>query len=281
MPTRPRILCTLAGALALAAGPAALAQAHITTTSDSAVAGAYAVVKVGVPHGCDGSSTIAIAIQIPEGINSVTPTRNAFYDVKKVMEKLDAPITDGHGNELSERVAQIVYTAKTPLPDGERDAFELSMKLPDDAGDTTLYFPTVQTCEKGESPWIEIPAEGKDPHDLELPAPSLAVSPAAETDDHGDHAHAATPSAGETHQGHDSGSTSDPAHADHDPGATSEPAHADHDPGATSGTEHADHEAATGVQTSGEPIGIAAIIVGSLGLLAGLLAFVTRRPRGR
>ena len=67
MPTRPRFLCTLAGALALAAGPAALAQAHITTTSDSAVAGAYAVVKVGVPHGCDGSSTTAIAIQIPRG----------------------------------------------------------------------------------------------------------------------------------------------------------------------------------------------------------------------
>ena len=77
-----------------------------------------------VPHGCDGSATTKVAIQIPEDILAVTPTRNPYYDVAKKIEKLAEPVTDAHGNEVTERVASVEYTAKTPLPDGERDAFE-------------------------------------------------------------------------------------------------------------------------------------------------------------
>ena len=39
----------------------------------------------------------------------------------------------------------------------------------------TLYFPTIQTCESGETAWIEIPAEGQDPEELESPAPGVEV----------------------------------------------------------------------------------------------------------
>lgn len=169
------------GALALSIGGAAAAQAHVTVSPDTAEAGSYAVLSFSVPHGCDGSATTEVAIRIPDGINAVTPTRNGFYSVEKVAEALDEPIADSHGNEITERVAEIVYTATTPLPADQRDVFELSLRLPEDAAGSTLYFPAVQTCETGESAWVQIPAEGQDPHELELPAPALAVVAAGES----------------------------------------------------------------------------------------------------
>lgn len=192
-PTRRRAAVGIA-ALTTAAGlvllGASAASAHVTVSSTTAEAGAYTVLTVSVPHGCDGSATTRVAIDIPEGINAVTPTRNAFYEVEKVMEALPEPITDAHGNELTERVGQVVYTAITPLPADQRDTFELSLRLPEDAAGTTLYFPTVQTCEQGESAWIEIPAEGQDADELALPSPSVAVVAAA-ADAHGGHDHTA------------------------------------------------------------------------------------------
>lgn len=178
--SRKRTLATVSaaafGTLALTLGGAVAAQAHVGVTTDSTEAGAYTIATVSVPHACDVSPTTRVAIQIPEGINAVVPTRNAFYTVETVEETLETPLTDGHGNEVTERIAEVVYTATTPLPAGQRDAFELSLQLPEDAAGTTLFFPTVQTCEVGESAWVQIAAEGQDPHELEYPAPSINVT---------------------------------------------------------------------------------------------------------
>ena len=111
---------------------------------------------------------------MPESIPTVAPTMNAGWDVAKVMETLDAPIEGAHGEQITERVAEVVYTAKTPVPDGYRDTFVLSVTVPDTPGET-IYFPTIQTCEAGETAWIEIPAEGQDHDDLEAPAPSVEM----------------------------------------------------------------------------------------------------------
>ncbi|MDF1489837.1 YcnI family copper-binding membrane protein [Tessaracoccus caeni] len=173
------------GAVCLVAAGGSLAFAHVSAASSTNEPGSYALVTFSVPHACDGSPTTQVAIQIPEGINAVTPTRHALYDLEKVMETLEPPVADSHGNQVTERVAQVIYTAKTPLPDGQRDAFELSLELPED-GEQTLYFPTVQSCEQGESAWVEIPADGQDPHDLALPAPALELT-AASSD--GGHSH--------------------------------------------------------------------------------------------
>ena len=53
------------------------------------------------------------------------------------------------------------------------------MKLPDKPGET-LYFPTVQECEKGVHRWIEIPAAGKSRGDYKEPAPFLRLLPKAQ-----------------------------------------------------------------------------------------------------
>jgi hypothetical protein len=127
-----------------------------------------------------------------------------------IRSSLDEPITDAHGAEITERVSEVVYVAKTPLPEGYRDAFTLSLRVPDDAAGP-LYFPTGQICEEGESGWIEIPAAGQDPAELALPSPVVevvastgttgghddaaveTVDAAATDDDHDDETEAAAP----------------------------------------------------------------------------------------
>lgn len=168
------------GAIALTLGGAAAAQAHVGISTPTPEAGASVIATVSVPHGCGNSPTTKIAIQMPDGINSVTPTRNSFYDVEAVTETLDPAITDSHGNPITERISEVIYTANTPLPSPQRDAFELSLQLPDDAAGEALYFPVVQTCEEGESAWVQLPAEGQDPHELELPAPAITVVAASD-----------------------------------------------------------------------------------------------------
>ena len=64
------------------------AGAHVTITPEATAAGSFTVVTVSVPHGCEGSPTTKVAIQIPEDILAVTPTRNPYYDVAKKMQKL-------------------------------------------------------------------------------------------------------------------------------------------------------------------------------------------------
>ncbi|SEC64431.1 Uncharacterized protein YcnI [Nocardioides exalbidus] len=184
--TLARLGVLTAATSAIALSLVAPASAHVTATPSSSAAGAYTVVTFSVGHGCEGSPTTGIEIQVPESVLAVTPSRNPFYDVEKKMEQLADPITDSHGNEVTERVASIAYTATTPLPDGQRDWFELSLQVPDAEGET-LSFPTIQTCEKGETRWVEVPAEGQDADALESPAPAFEITAAsAEGDHHGD-----------------------------------------------------------------------------------------------
>ncbi|HWM73782.1 MAG TPA: YcnI family protein [Nocardioides sp.] len=181
--TLARLGATAGAAGLLTLGLAAPASAHVTVTPSDTAAGAFVVLTFSVPHGCEGSPTTGITIQVPEEILSVTPTRNPLYEVEKTMVQLDEPIEDSHGNSVTERVGEVSYTTRTPLPDGERDAFELSLQLPDAAGET-LNFPVIQACEKGQTDWVETPAEGQDPEELERPAPSVTITDAT-GDEHG------------------------------------------------------------------------------------------------
>ncbi|WP_083451493.1 YcnI family copper-binding membrane protein [Leucobacter celer] len=228
----------LLGAVALTLGGAASAHAHVGASPNTNEAGAYAVVTLSVPHGCDASPTTKVAIQIPDGINAVTPTRNSFYTVEKTMEQLDTPITDAHGNEVTERVAEVVYTASTPLPADQRDVFELSLQLPEEAAGSMLYFPAVQTCEEGELAWVQIPADGQDPHELELPAPGFEVV-AASGDSHG---------------------------------------HGDEASEANTG-EAAAHNEETAASNDQTPLVTTALVIGGLGLIAGVIALIRGRKQ--
>lgn len=170
-----------AGTLLALAVPAA-AQAHVTVTPGSTAAGSYAVLEFASGHGCDGSPTTSFTVDIPEQILSVTPTLESGWSVEKVMVALDEPVEGAHGDLVSERVGQVVYTAETPIPEGYRGTFEIQVLLPQDGEGERLEFPVLQTCVVGETAWDESPAaDGSEP---EHPAPAIEVT-AAEGEAHG------------------------------------------------------------------------------------------------
>jgi uncharacterized protein YcnI len=159
-----------AGLLALSAPLAA--SAHVDVDPSSTAAGSYSLLTFSLGHGCDGSATTGITIDIPDTITSVTPTVNPGWDV--------TPLTDG----------QVTYTALSPLADGLRTTFVLSLQIPEDAavGDT-LAFPVLQSCEVGETNWSEALVEGE--AEPAHPAPSLTVTEASDESGHGHGAAAA------------------------------------------------------------------------------------------
>ena len=95
---------------------AAPAAAHVSVSPSTAEAGATTVLQLGVNHGCGESATTALEVKVPGGVNSVTPTRTPFWEISSTVVQLDEPVADGHGNELTERVDTVVFTATEPLP---------------------------------------------------------------------------------------------------------------------------------------------------------------------
>lgn len=178
-----RTLLTAAGTAALLLAAAGGASAHVGVTPDKTAANSYALLTFGIPHGCEESGTTKVAITLPAELNDAQPTVNPNWTVEKVTEQLAEPRKLADGTSITKRTSQIVYTAKAPLAHDLRDALVLSMKLPDAAG-TTLYFPTLQTCEIGQTDWSEIAKDGQDPHSLKAPAPSITITAAAGTDNH-------------------------------------------------------------------------------------------------
>ena len=172
----------LAGGILALAAPLS-ASAHIDIDPSSAVAGSFTVLNFALPHGCAGSPTTAISIAIPESITNVTPTVNPLWTVAKTETPLATPITDDDGNSITTRIGGVEYTAITPMADGLRTTFDLSLMLPADAAGTILEFPVVQTCVTGSTVWDAhtAPGEAEPAH----PAPSIAVTAAVASDEHG------------------------------------------------------------------------------------------------
>jgi uncharacterized protein YcnI len=154
------------------------ASAHITLENREATIGSsYKAVFV-VPHGCAGSATIKIRVQIPEGVIGVKPMPKPGWTVEAIKGKYAADY-DFHGAKLSEGVKEVVWSGGK-LPDDNYDEFVISTFLTNSLKpNTTLYFPTLQECEQGVSRWIDIPAEGQESnaHESKWPAPGVKLMP--------------------------------------------------------------------------------------------------------
>ncbi|SJN32019.1 Conserved membrane protein in copper uptake, YcnI [Microbacterium esteraromaticum] len=133
-------------------------------------------------------------------------------------------------------VSTVTFTAVRPVPIDLRGAVSINFR-PAEKDIGPLVFPVSQICEEGSSEWVETAEEGQDPHDLDAPAPVVEVTAAA------DDAH-----------GHDTGAASDDAPSD---------------------TPAADHTAPAGDAASADDaVSPVPMIVGSAGLVAGLVALV-------
>ena len=166
----------LAAGLATTLVAAAAASAHITIAPPEAPADGYATLQLQVPHGCDGSPTKAIRVQIPESVPSVTPQVHPGWEVMTKDGPKDA--VELHGETVTRGVKEVVWTATDadPLPDDRLDLFGMSVKLPAGEAGDPVYFPTVAQCVKGEEAWIQIPQPGESEDELESPAPVVTLT---------------------------------------------------------------------------------------------------------
>jgi uncharacterized protein YcnI len=168
------------GVLVLDAGPAG---AHVSPDKTEVPAGGFTAITLTVPHGCEASPTRQVVVQVPEGINDVTPGILPGWDIEVATEPLPEPIESGEGEQITERESVVTFTAQAgnELPDGFRLGYTLGFQAPDTPGEY-LFFKTIQICAEGQTEWIEeYTGEGEEP---EHPSPVVEVV-AAEGDGHG------------------------------------------------------------------------------------------------
>jgi periplasmic copper chaperone A len=151
------------------------ASAHISLENRQATIGSSYKAVFAVPHGCAGSATVKIRVQIPEGVIAAKPMPKAGWNVEVIKGKYAADY-DYHGAKLSDGVKEVVWSGGK-LPDDNYDEFVISTFLTAALKpNTILYFPVVQECEQGISRWIDIPADGDaGAHDSKSPAPAVKL----------------------------------------------------------------------------------------------------------
>ena len=150
------------------------AYAHVTLEGRQAAIGTWYKAVFAVPHGCAGSATTKIRVQIPDGVIDVKPMPKPGWNVEVVKGKYAAPY-DFHGGKISEGAKEVVWSGGK-LADNNYDEFVISTYLTATLKpDTVLYFPTVQECEHGINRWIDIPADAEHTHDTKSPAPGVKL----------------------------------------------------------------------------------------------------------
>jgi periplasmic copper chaperone A len=245
-----KLALMLAGALIAPAVSAVMfttaAQAHISLHPNTIPAGAFATLDVRVPGEQEGAYVKKVDVLFPSGFTGVDYENVPGWSTKVIEAKLATPIKEG-GETINTEVSQIVWTWVGPfgkVNNAQFINFPLSLAVPTNTAGKTLQFKTVETYSNGQVVhWIDPSLTA------EHPAPRINVTPAGGVieDIAG---HEAGPEAGQTPA---TTQSSTPAPA----AATAKPASA----GASKG------------------LGIAALILGVLGLAAGLAALGLARRK--
>lgn len=197
--TRTRTL-TIAGAVAGAAlvlaAPLA-ASAHVHVTPDESAAGTSTRLGFSFSHGCEDSPTTAIVLDIPDGVDGVTPVLDGAWTITRELGADGVP-------------TQVTYTAVTPVESGVAATVSLDVIFASSAAETTVAFPVLQRCVTGETDWSEVVGDGQTEDDLESPAPVVSVGAVSEDTGHGHSVSDADADAAE-HADEPAAATSDPA----------------------------------------------------------------------
>lgn len=152
------------------------AAAHVTLAQPKAPAGSSYIATFRIGHGCSGSPTTALRIEIPQGIASARPQPRPGWTLEIEHTPLPKPVAGEMGEMVTSRVSAITWKGGS-LPADQFDEFAVMMKLPAAAG--VLLFPATQTCAAGTEHWSDAPMAGMNmPH----PAPALTITPAAAPD---------------------------------------------------------------------------------------------------
>jgi periplasmic copper chaperone A len=156
------------------------ASAHVTASPAELNTG-FTFTEFSVPHGCDGSPTTKLTIQIPAGIAGVKPQEVAGWRISTKEGTLPQPV-DEFGEQITEGVTEVSWTGG-PLPDSHLQQFGMSFFASETLAGQTVYWKAIQQCEEGVTRWIEIPVEGEEPPPE--PAPAIAFLASAEGEEGG------------------------------------------------------------------------------------------------
>jgi len=150
-------------------------HAHAVLTEQSALAGSYYKGAVRIGHGCEGSATTGVKVFIPAGFEGAKPQPKTGWTITTKKAKLAEPY-ESHGKTVTEDVVELAWVAtskESALADGAIDEFAFMTKLPEKAGPAWLR--VLQTCEKGQNDWAEIPASGTSTKGMKYPAALLTL----------------------------------------------------------------------------------------------------------
>ena len=251
MPARPtiarRAVISAGAALLAVFALAAPAAAHVTVASDDDTRGADdAILTFRVPNEEDNAVTVKVDIKFPSKnpIASVKPSPKPGWAITTKTVKFNPPIKTDDGT-ITEGVGEVIYTASSPangIPIGGFEAFQVLVgPLPDAA---EVAFPTVQTYSNGKVvSWIEPVTDPANPP--ENPTPILELAAASDAGS-GDATAAPAPS----------------------PSAS-----------ATAASVDLSGYATTSKANTGLYLGLAALVVGALGLAAGGIALARSRRK--
>ena len=222
----------------------AAAQAHISLHPNTIPAGAYATLDVRVPGEQEDAYVTKVDVLFPAGFTGVDYENVPGWSTKIIETKLATPIKEG-GETIDTEVSQIVWTWAGPLGkvnNGQFIQFPLSLAIPEDAAGKPLEFRTVQTYSNGQVVhWIDPSLTA------EHPAPRINVTAKGGVieDIAG---HEAGPEAGQTGSGQSTPASS------------------------TTATT-----TATQSNSASKGLGIAALILGAIGVLLGVSAIAYAR----
>jgi periplasmic copper chaperone A len=225
----------------------AVAQAHISLHPNTIPAGAFVTLDVRVPGEQEHAYAYRIDMLVPPGFTQIDTQNVPGWSVREIVVKPAQPIQTDEG-PVDEEVSQIIWTGDRStlgrLENGSFIQFPLSIAMPSDIAGQSLAFKTIQYYSNGKViHWIGPPS-------AEYPAPTVNIT--------------AKGGVIEDIAGGEAGPT--PGQTPTGQGATSAPA--------SSGSS-----GATSTQGgASKSLAIAALVLGALGLIAGLGGlFVARR----
>jgi len=129
-----RVGVALAASTAVFALAATPAFAHVEAEGATAATG-ITTVTFAFTHGCSGSPTTSLKIQLPSGTTDVTAENPAGWT-----SKVDSTTLTWSGGSI---------------PDATPGEFQAGLRLVGAKGDT-VFLPTIQGCAQGEETWIEL-----------------------------------------------------------------------------------------------------------------------------
>ncbi|WP_170319316.1 DUF1775 domain-containing protein [Polyangium spumosum] len=151
----PITILTFAVALATSAA----AEAHISAVSPTAIANKTTVVELGVGHGCEGSDTYAITVDIPKGMTSVRPMWSDFGKTSLTYDPVDPALVTSVTWQKDDADA---------LP-GDSNYYKLAFRarVPN-APFTSIYYKVHQVCRAADATlsyaeWVALPGEMGEP----------------------------------------------------------------------------------------------------------------------